>query len=153
MAVRLYLMQQPAPVAVDPDGGLTLPGIALAHAVNWRGWGAYNNDGSLADPTPALPTRVRMMPIRGGWWLLAVNATDWTWFDANGRRLPDPPLDRALTAPERNGLNTFLGNRGIDMTFTNGDVVRDVVRRLVRLNPDVRLAAFAADAAFLGSVS
>ena len=153
MAVRLYLMQAPAPVDVAPGGGLTLPAIALLNAVEWRGFGAYNDDGSLVTPTPALPTRVRILPIRADWRLLAINATDWTWLEARGRRLPDPPLSRALTGAERSGLNTFLSSRGLEVTFANGDLVRDVVRRLVRLNPDVRAAQFAAEDAFLTAVT
>lgn len=139
MARRLYLMQRFPDTVLDPDGGLTLPRFALINGQRWRGFGAYNDDGSLASPTPTLPDAAAALPIRDDWYLLCVEATVWTWFDTQvtanrGRRLLDAPFTRTLTVTERNGLRAFLAGKPVDVAFTNGEFAGVILQRLARFN-------------------
>ena len=133
MAIRLYLARAQAG-AVEP-GGDAAPAIARRHAVAWRGWGWWNDDGTLATSPPPMPANVIAFQAGDDRHLLAVNATDFSWFDAHGRELAVANLDDALSAPQRNAANTYLAANGYTTRTVAGDTPRALVERLAAENP------------------
>lgn len=135
MARRLYLMQRFDETTCDPDGGLSLPAIALSNCQAWRGFGAYNTDGTLASPTPSLPSAVQVLHLRGRWHLVCVEATDFTWFDANGHRVPGTsPFTNTLTTTQRNQLRTRISGTEVDVSAAVGEPWETIITRLCNLN-------------------
>lgn len=149
MARRLYLMQRFLDTDCDPNGGLSLPGIAVSNCQAWRGFGAYNADGTLAATPPAFPAAVQTLPIRGRWHLVCVEASDFTWFGDNGFRVPDRDptqgFDFGLTPAQRTAIRNRIAASEIDVAVNAGDTLRDVLMRILRLNPGIAARAVAFD--------
>lgn len=142
MARRIYIGERVADTTLDPSS--SVPGLCRAFGHEFRGFGFYTAAGALAASPPAAPSAIHALPLAGDWYLVGVETTDWTWWDTQvsaGRalRLPDrdPSLgyNFTLNATQRNALRNFLSGKAIDFSFTNGETVAVIGRRLMERNP------------------